>query len=171
MPGTPSFSKLTLAPGCGAALQCGLHPGLALFRQGLGSLSSDPPLPPTSPVRQSFLLPQEALVHRAPSSFTRELADATPLHPAPILEGFPPPQSRASSQPREPPPLGTPVMVILGPRCSLLSPWPSFTQAPSRRRLSAGSGLQRDPGAPGHLPFPGVCRTLPAPPSLTLPGC
>lgn len=61
-------------------------------------------------------------MHGAPSSFTRELADATLLQPAPILERFPPPQSRASSEPCEPPPLGRPVMVLLGPRCLLLSP-------------------------------------------------
>lgn len=61
-------------------------------------------------------------MHGAPAFFTRELADATPLHPAPIPEHFPSPQSRSSSQPREPAPLGKPVMVLLGPRCSLLTP-------------------------------------------------
>lgn len=49
-PSSPSFSKLALAPGCRAAPQNGLHPGLALSRQGPGSplLGPSPPPPVAS---------------------------------------------------------------------------------------------------------------------------
>lgn len=50
-PRTLSFSKRTLAPGCRAAPQRGLHPGLALSTQGPGSpqLGPSPPPVPSAP--------------------------------------------------------------------------------------------------------------------------
>lgn len=100
-------------------------------------------------------------MHGAPSSFTRELADATPLHPAPILERFPPPQSRASSQPREPPPLGRPVTVLLGPRCLLLSPGlplPGLLLGDDFLLVQVSSGI---PGLRDTCLFPGFAGRFP----------
>lgn len=123
------------------------------------------PSPPPSPLSQSFL-PQGALVYGAPCFFTGGSQDATPWHRAPILGRFlqeaprflPALQASASAQT----PNGD------SPRTSVPTPVPRppLAQAPS-------SGL-RSPAGPrgsGHLPFPGLCWTLPSPPSLALPGC
>lgn len=161
----PLFLSAGSGPGTPGGPQRGLHPGLALSLRRVPVLSARTLPPPPSPLSQSFL-PQGALVYGAPCFFTGGSQDATPWHRAPILGRFlqeaprflPALQASASAQT----PNGD------SPRTSVPTPVPRppLAQAPS-------SGL-RSPAGPrgsGHLPFPGLCWTLPSPPSLALPGC
>lgn len=160
----PLFLSAGSGPGTPGGPQRGLHPGLALSLRRVPVLSARTLPPAVSP--KPILSPSGDPGLWSTLFLHWGLSDATPWHRAPILGRFlqeaprflPALQASASAQT----PNGD------SPRTSVPTPVPRppLAQAPSPRLRSPAG-----PRGSGHLPFPGLCWTLPSPPSLALPGC